>query len=348
MFVRPFLGLALAAMAALGGCAAAPRAPATTLADAGLKATGSFSDEVRNVATQLREADAADSFTRTWELCQSPVPGVCAPSVTPERLSMQRNGLADVVDLRARAIDQLGAAYAAFKQEASYDQSTDLQGATKSAIDSANSFGQAAAVLNKGKRFIPAVPGEVGALLDFGFGVLGDRLQRKRLLRANREIAQAVLQLRNGMQNELEVFLTLTDYLVGKRTAARLVFYDAKLTSPMTVMTPLADQLDVTLVPGAESMIANSPALRTALRATMEANSRVEVLEAQGRYRAGIAGLDALLRQHRELETKQSVTVGDVERIIDQLNASLAKYATQPQGDQGNAQQQEQQQQQQQ
>lgn len=339
MFVRPFLGLALAAMAALGGCAAAPRVPAATLADAGLKATGSFSAEVRDVATQLREADAADSFTRTWELCQSPVAAACIPSVTPERLSMERNGLADVVDLRARAIDQLGSAYAALKQEAAYDQSTDLQGATKSAIDSANSFGQAAAALNRGKRFIPAVPGEVGALLDFGFGALGERLQRTRILRANREIAQALLQLRNGMQNEMEVFLTLTDYLVGKRTAARLVFYDAKLTSPMTVMTPLASQLDVTLVPGAEGMIASSPALRTALRATMEANSRVEVIEAQGRYRSGIAGLDALLRQHRELETKKSVTVGDVERIIDQLNASLAKYATQPDGQQQQQQQ---------
>lgn len=339
MSVRPVLGLALAAMAALGGCAAAPRVPAATLADAGLKATGSFSAEVRDVATQLREADAADSFTRTWELCQSPVAAACVPSVTPERLSVQRNGLADVVDLRARAIDQLGSAYAALKQEAAYDQSTDLEGATQSAIDSANSFGQAAAALNRGKRFIPAVPGEVGALIDFGFGALGERLQRKRILRANREIAQALLQLRNGMQNEMEVFLTLTDYLVGKRTAARLVFYDARLTSPMDVMTPLAGQLDVTLVPGAESVIASSPALRTALRATMEANSRVEVLEAQGRYRSGIAGLDALLRQHRELETKKSVTVGDVERIIDQLNASLAKYATQPDGQQQQPQQ---------
>lgn len=330
MSVRLLLCLALAAIVSLGGCAAAPLAPASTLADAGLKATGSFGAEVRNVATQLREADAADSFTRTWEQCQSPAPGACVPSVSPERLSIQRNELADVVDLRAKAIDQLGGAYAALKQEASYDQSTDLQGATESAIDSANSFGQAAAALNGGKRFIPAVPGEVGALLDFGFGVLGDRLQRKRILRANREIAQAVLQLRNGMQNELEVFLTLDDYLVGKRAAARLVFYDAKLTSPMTIMTPLAEQLDVTLVPGAENMVDNNEALRTALRATMMANSRVEVLEAQGRYRAGIAGLDALLRQHRELEARKSVTVGDVERIIDQLNASLAKYASQP------------------
>lgn len=341
MSIRLIHCIALAAAAMLAGCAAAPRVPAATLADAGLKATGSFSEEVRNVATQLREADAADSFSRTWQLCQSPVPGTCAPSVTPERLSVQRNGLADVVDLRARAIDQLGAAYAAFKQEASYDQSTDLQGAAQTAIDSANSFGQAAAALNRGKRFIPAVPGEVGALVDFGFGVLGERLQRQRLLRANREIAQAVLQLRNGMQNELEVFLTLADYLVGKRTAARLVFYDAKLTSPMTIMNPLAKQLDVTLVPGAESMINNSEALRTALRATMEADSRVEVLEAQGRYRSGIAGLDALLRQHRELELKKSVTIGDVERIIDQLNASLAKYATQ-EGNPDNGQQQQQ------
>src|SRR5688572_741481 len=262
MAARLLIALASAA-ALLGGCAAAPRAPATTLAEAGLKATGSFSAEVRNVATQLREADANDSFTRTWEVCQSSVPGVCVPSVTPIGISRRRNGLADVVDLRANAIDQLGKAYAALKEEAAYDQSTDMQGAAKSALDAANSFGQAAAQLNDGKPFLPAVPGEVGALLDFGFGVLGDRLQRKRILQANRQIAQAVLQVRNGMQNELEVFLSLTDYLVGKRTAARMVFYDAQLTSPMEIMTPLAEQLNVTLIPGAESIISSSVPLRT-------------------------------------------------------------------------------------
>ena len=53
---------------------------------------------------------------------------------------------------------------------------------------------------------------------------------------------------------------------LGKRTAARMVFYDARLTSPMEIMTPLAKQLDVTLVPGAESVISSSVPLRTALR----------------------------------------------------------------------------------
>ena len=315
--------LACLILPALGACAAAPRAPATTLAAAGIKTTGTLSAEVQDVAEQLQTADAADTFARTWELCSN-APIACAPDLPPIALSQRRNALADVVALRARAVDQLGAAYAALQTEAASDGAADLQGAGAAAIASANSFASAAAAL-RGRGSAPAVPGTVASLVDFGFGALGEHLQRKRILRASREIAGAVLQLRNGLHDEAFVFDSLAEYLVAKRTAARLAMFDAGLISGDSTLKALADQLGVTLVGGSSSIISSPGPARTALRATMEVSARQDVIAAQGRYRDALAALDALLREHADLEQKRSVSIADVERLLDRLNASLDK-----------------------
>jgi hypothetical protein len=165
----------------------------------------------------------------------------------------------------------------------------------------------------------------VASLVDFGFGALGEHLQRKRILAANREIAKAVLQLRNGMENEKAVFDTLSDYLVGKRTAARLVLYQSGLSSSSAIMTQIATDLDMTLVSNSDSIVDSSVPIKTALLASVEALARQDVLAAQGRYRTSIAALDALLRQHAELERNAAVSIADVERLVDKLNAALDK-----------------------
>lgn len=320
-----FRGLLVVALVLpwLGACAAAPRAPAASLATAGIAATGTLSAEVRSVAEQLQYADVNDTFARTWELCEN-APVACAPSLSPIDISQKRNALADVVELRARAVDQLGAAYAALQTEAASDGSADLQGAANAAVGSANSFASAAAKL-RGKTRTDSVPGSVAALVDFGFGALGEHLQRKRILKASREVANAVLQVRNGMWNEAEVFDSFADYLVGKRTAARLAMFDAGLISGDDTLKAIAAELGVTLVNNADSIVSNPGPARTALRATMEAMARQDVIAAQGRYRDAISALDALLREHADLERKRSVSVADVERLLDRLNASLDK-----------------------
>ena len=315
--------LLLASSAALGGCAAAPRAPAATLATAGIAATGSFGAEVQDVAAQLRAADVNDAFTRTLELCTN-APVACAPSTVPLEISQRRDALADVVELRARAIGQLGQAYVALQTEAADDAGADLQGAGQAAVDSANSFAAAAAQL-RGRTAQAAVPGQVASLVDFGFGALGEHLQRRRILAVNREIAKAVLQLRNGLQQEQAVFDSLSEYLIGKRAAARLALYQTGLSSTSAVMSQIATGLGMTLVPNSDSIVAGSVPIKTALLASIQALSRQDVLAAQGRYRISIAALDSLLRQHAELEARQSVSIADVQRLIDRLNASLDK-----------------------
>jgi hypothetical protein len=326
MLPRHFLLLAWAG--ALAGCAAAPRAPAASLAAAGVAATGSFSAQVRDVATQLDAADASDAFAATWQYCANPnLP--CAPQVPPAAVSERRHQLANVVALRGRAIDALGTAYAALQAEAAYDGGADLGGAADAAVASVNSFATAAGKLAGGPG--GALLSEpIAGLIGFGAGLVGEHRQRRRILAASRVIAAATRRLRDGMAQEARVFDTLADYLVGKRTAARVALFQARLIAGSDVAAPLAHQLNVTLAPEAESIISSSPQVRASLQATMAAMSRAEVIGVQGRARAALAALDALIESHARLEAKQPVSVADVQRLLDRLDASFDRQPAKP------------------
>jgi hypothetical protein len=313
--------IALAGAALLSNCAAAPRAPAASLAEAGIKATGSFSQEVSGVAAQLGNVEVGEAFTATWEQCSNPKL-TCEEIVEPAELSAERRELARVVGLRARALEALGKAYAALQTEAAYDQSADLSGAAGDAVKAADSFAAAAAGLRKGSTPL-TVPAQVASLAEFGFGILGEQLQRKRILAASRDIARATLQVRNGMIDESAAFGRLTDYLVRKRTAVRMTLMSAGLVSRADVMQQVADQLNVKLVPGFASAIASSRADQMALQASMRALAQQEVLATKERYQAGIAALGALLQSHAQLEKGEPFSIASVERFLTQLDATL-------------------------
>ena len=312
------------ALALLGGCAAAPRAPAASLAEAGIKATGTFSAEVRDMATQLGSVEVGDAFTSTLRQCSNPRL-TCREIVEPAELSAERRRLAEVVALRARALDSLGAAYTALQTEAAFDQSADLAGASGDAVKAANAFAAAAARLDGGAT-PSALPDAVAGLADFGFGVLGEQLQRKRILAASREIAKATLQIRNGMVAEAASFSRLTEYLVGERTAARVTLLRAGYLSTDSVMKEVAEQLNLTLtVPDP-----NSEAYRMALQASLRALAHQEVVALQQRYQAGIAALGALLQAHADLEKGRAVSIASVESVLSRLDAALASAAPPP------------------
>jgi hypothetical protein len=325
MSFRPVLGVALGAMALLGGCAAAPRAPATTLAEAGVKATGSFSAEVREMQSQLGGADVGEAFVSTWRRCSNP--NLTCQEVHPsDELRAERGQLAKVVGLRARALDSLGAAYAALQTEAAYDQGADLSGAAGDAITAANGFAAEAAKLDDGAT-PSAVPQTIAGLADFGFGLLGEHLQRKRLLAASRQIAQATLLIRNGMIDEAASFARLAEFLVGERTAARMTLMRAGFLSTDDVFKQVSEQLNLPLtVPGN----VNETAYQMALQASLRELARQDVIAAQDRYQAGIAALGALLQSHADLEKGRRLSIANVERFLTRLDASLAGPAPPP------------------
>jgi hypothetical protein len=324
MSFNPPFCLALGAAALLGACAAAPRAPATSLAQAGVKATSSFSAEVRETQAQLGSVEVGDAFTSTLRQCSNPKL-TCREIVEPSELSEERRKLAAVVGARARALDSLGAAYAALQTEAAYDQSADLSGAAADAVTAADAFAAEAARLDHGAT-PAAVPGTVASLADFGFGMLGEQLQRKRLLKASREIARATLMIRNGMVAEAASFDRLTDYLIGERTSARITLMKAGYLSSDDMFKEIAQQLNLNLTvpdPSAQSY-------RMAVQASMRVLAQQEVLETQDRYRAGIAALGALLQSHAQLEKGRPISIAGVEAVLARLDASLAAPAPPP------------------
>lgn len=316
--------LALAAVAALGGCAAAPRAPATSLAEAGVKATSTFSAEVRETQAQLDNVELGDAFTATLRQCANPKL-TCKEVVEPSELTEERRRLAAAVGLRAKALDSLGAAYAALQTEAAYDQGADLTGAAGDAVAAANAFAAEAAKLDGGVT-PAAIPAPIASLVDFGFGALGEQLQRKRLLKASREIAQATLLVRNGMIHEAASFDRLTDYLVGERTTARITLMKAGYLSFDDVMTEVTKQLNLPLtVPDR-----NSPGYQMALQASVRILAQQEVLDTRERYRAGIAALGALLQSHAQLEKGKAISLASIESALTRLDAALAAPSPPP------------------
>jgi hypothetical protein len=318
MLLRPQLCLALAAAAMLAGCAAAPRAPATSLAEAGVKATSTFSAEVRDTQAQLGNVELGDAFTATLRQCSNPKL-TCKEVIEPSELSEERRKLAAAVGLRARALDALGAAYAALQTEAAYDQGADLTGAAGDAVTAANAFAAEAARLNKGAT-PSAIPAPIASLADFGFGLLGEQLQRKRILKASREIAKATLLIRNGMVDEAESFDRLSDYLVGERTAARITLLKTGYLSNDQVMQEIAQQLNLTLTAPDPS----SPAYHMAVQASVRVLAQQDVLDSRARYRDGIAALGALLQSHAQLEKGKPISIASIEAVLSRLDASLA------------------------
>lgn len=313
-----------AGAALLGGCAAAPRAPATTLAEAGIKASSSFSTEVRAMESELASAAVGDAFVATLQRCLNPSPGVTCKEVHESAESREeRQKLADVVGLRAKALDALGAAYAAMQTEAAYDQSADLSAAAGDAVKAANDFATQAARLSGGA--VPAaIPQTIASLADFGFGILGEHLQRKRILAASRQIAQATLQIRNGMVHEAASFDRLSRLLIGERTAARVTLMKAGFLSTDDVMKQVAEQMNLPLtVPSSVSQTDYEMALQASIREL----SRQEVIDAQKRYQAAIAALGTLLQSHADLEKGRALSIANIERVLTRLDAALDKPA---------------------
>jgi hypothetical protein len=325
---RIIAALAIAGML-VGGCATAPRGPAASLAAAGISATGSFSAQVRAIAAQLRNAPAAVALTRTLEQCSN-TRLTCKEIRESPSVTEQRARLADVVELRARALDALGTAYAALQTEAGYNESADLSGAAGDAVTAANAFAGAAAKLDRSAG-TPAIPGIASNLAQFGFGLLGEQLQRKRILAASRQIAEATLQVRNGMLHESAAFRRITRDLVDDRTEARLQLMKAGLVSRNDVLQQVATQLNVTLVPGSDSMIASSAADQVALQAVTRTLAQQEADAAAAGYDQAIAALGALLASHARLEAGKPLGIAEVTQFLTGLNAALAaKGATPP------------------
>ena len=305
----------------LAACAAAPRAPAARLAEAGIGATGTFAAEVRTAASQLAYVDAIDAFAMTWEYCQNRnIP--CTAQVPAQDVANARRQLSETISARAQALDALGAAYASLGQEAAADGGADLAGAVDNLVSGVNNYAGAVSGLT-GTPVATLVTPPIAAALRGIAAEIGEQRQRRRIIAGSRAIRTAAEALRNALAAEAGYFDTIADYLVTQRTTARLALMQAGLVSRSAPFTALARNLEVTPTGSAESVISASVPVQTALEATVRAQSQAEVVAVQQRYRTSVEALGALIAAHRQLETEQAVSLGDLERVLSRLQAVL-------------------------
>ena len=309
--------VALAGIAALlGGCAAAPRTPAATLSQAGIKASNAFATDVRTLSTQLAYVNAADAFSTTYDWCTNRP--TCTPRNSDPEVAAQRLKLANTIAARATALDALSAAYSALGQEAAANGSADLEGAARRLVTGVNGYVASVSALT-GNPIASAVSAPVGEVVAGIAAEIGERRQRQRLIAGSRAIAASVQALRNGLAAEAAVFDSLSGYIVEHRTAARLAMVQAGLVSRSPTFTAFAQNMGVTPAPGADGIISSSKPVQAALDATMKANAQADVIAMQQRYRTSLEALDALLAGHSELEQTRSVSLAGIERIIARL-----------------------------
>lgn len=305
-------------------CVGAPRGPAARLSESGLKASTAFSTDINRVATQLITADLHDAYAMTWQVCQSPVPEACTPQRADPAVAARRARLSEAVALRARALDALGQAYAALGREAAYDAPADLSGAAGELITGVNNYTRAISALGGGAPIAELVSQPIAAVGGAIVAEIAEQRQRARILRGSRQISAAAEKLREGLVREAQVFDTLAGYLVDRRTSVRIALLDAGLISRAEALRPLATSINATLVPSADTILAQSPAAQAALQASVEAAARLEIAEAQRRYREAIEALGALVTAHRQLEADQAVSLEDVNRVLSRFHAAVA------------------------
>ena len=304
----------------LSACATAPRSPAGTLASAGISASSSFGSQIRDTSAKLEYADVTEAFVSTWDACKKL--GTCFVSISSDANYNQRQELIRVIGLRSAALSGLGKAYSAMKAEADYDAKGDLSGATKDAVKGVNNFAAAVSAASGGAP-LALLSEPLAAAAGFGAGLFADQRQRKRLKAANQQIGAATKLLRDALEREAFIFDSLASYLGKKRTDARIALLEANLVSSSDILDPLAQNLNMKLVPTADAIVAKSVRTQTAVRATVETMSRGDIAKVRTNYMLAIAALDALVEGHAELANNKGVSLADIDRLLGELDSAI-------------------------
>lgn len=317
--MRRIVSIGAAAMAALflSSCATAPRGAATRLADAGIKATASFSSDTSALSTQVANGGVTEAFVERWQLCRAQ-PTLCTMPLETDPNFQLRQNLATAVQLRAKALTALNQAYSALKQEAAHDGRADLKGAVNDAVGGVNSFAGAAFRLAQAP-----IPADIGDLIGVAGGVIGDQRQRKRILTANAKLREITQRLHDALAAEASVYDRIAEPIELRRSEALTALFDEGLVEGAELIRPMSDSLGVPLASGSSSKIASSPALKAATMELMRAQSQVETARVRARYRASLSALQALVVEHDNLAAGDSVSLAEIVRLLEEVNAAL-------------------------
>jgi hypothetical protein len=326
-------GLALAFAALLCTGCAANREGARALADAGIGATSALSIEIDRRAERVERKIAGQNFNYAYSsmrncgsgqgtaitLADGPEP-VCdviataearASAAVPQRLA----SLAEIMRLRARAIQKLGAAYRALGTEADYKAREELEGAINAATASASQLGTALG--------IGAVPQAVAGGVALIGGQLAEGAQQRRLVRGSERLQAVTSHLRRSLERE-QALLEEVDMLAGdieSETRRHLTTAGLLPAAPMLKEVVRSSDFPPPDDRSIEAALAGNPRLRAA--------SQVAALAARpARSDAALAAaielLGALEAEHAKFQARRRVSVNEVSSLVDRLTGIVA------------------------
>lgn len=309
---------AIGLCAALIACASVPREQATQLAKSGATASDLAALEVRDLSGRLDRQAGLMAFTNTWETCTTPGATTCDPWTPSEANAEQTLKLIRAINLRANALTALGDAYRALEQEAAYDAEGAIEPVVGRLADSVNSYAS---------LFRPEAGALIGApisgVITQGAGLIARDRQRARLMAGSERIREAVALLRQALVREVSLYNTLSAQFADQEGAAVEALFEAGLIARAPILKPLADDLGVTLVPGAEQILTSDRNARIATQAFLRGQANDRRYLQVARYDAILKALSKLEASHRTFEAVGGADIADLNRAIADITALI-------------------------
>lgn len=328
---------ALFALAALclGACATVPRADALKLADAGQSATAGYRGQITNLNDMVDRSGALQETISVYRICNvarnrqrqtSPDgPSLCEqvtiptgePSPEEQTLDSARSRLVEAIELRRRALGALSDAYGAMRREAEYDAGSDLETSTRSLVSNSTAlvrlFGLTIEndIAAKAAMEIPARVARWNA----------ESAQAERLHAASARIGAATLMLARALGEERDLYVGLSQTLAERERAFRNMLLEHGLAPRTGALSRLAATTGTSLNSNVETTVAADPVMRPAALRAEDAETRARIVDIQLSYETAQQALNEMAGQHARFEAENEVSIDDVSRLIQELNA---------------------------
>lgn len=311
------LGLAIVTFALLSACATVPRGPALSLADAGQQTTEVAASTFETVSSDV-SLKLQRQLVRSVAVKCAADATACDPAVIiPEQEAQfaEDQALAKTIQLRARAINALGAAYKALGAEAKYDAPGELEAAVGSLFGSVNAF--AAAV-----SLPAAVPLDfAGKVLAKAAGVGAAHAQTERLIHGSVMIREANQRLADALTTEAKTDQEIADTMARVRKNLIKTLVSTGYADPLPFVTEF--QAPLGLAPPASLSTPRAAAVALTL---IDYQDWVRSQTAAKVYAANVEALAALREQHIEFEKGAPVSLDDVIAALGEAEGWAAMY----------------------
>lgn len=300
--------------ASISGCATVPSATLSggaALAKAGEAAALQMQQNVtiseQSFASFRQAAAFNDGFNAT--------PGASAQLV--QNIETIQSNVAQYGAL----LQSLASAYSAMGELAEYGGASSFDSAMSSLSSDAQQFG------NKIGKSITISSGVTKGIQEGGNVLIGS-IQTRKIMQASIQIESVLKQIIAALTdpNVRSAMIPVQPELQGEVDQAALVMYTQGVYSYRPIVDSLGSSLGLKSVSNTDAIVRANSRLQAGLSRVVNETMNSQLATARKSYAAGLAALQALLKQHHSLDAGEPVTVHNILGLLGRLKA-LAQVA---------------------